>query len=102
MYVLVHRLWNAARKAAGASRKITLLSLRHFFASAGLAEGVPATDMAVWLGHSDPRTTYQTYAHVLPDAPERLRSVMDDVLSLKTQLVLPLQFEALHESVSPC
>ncbi|ELS50979.1 hypothetical protein STVIR_8049 [Streptomyces viridochromogenes Tue57] len=31
-----------------------------------------------------------------------MRSVMDDVLSLKTQLVLPLQFEALHETASPC
>ncbi len=102
MYALVHRLWTAARRAAGVSRKITPLWLRHFFASAGLGKGVPVTDMAVWLGHSDPRTTYQTYAHVLPDAPERLRSVMDDVLSLKTQLVLPLQFEALHETASPC
>ncbi|MGW2424779.1 hypothetical protein ACWC0C_36990 [Streptomyces sp. NPDC001709] len=54
------------------------------------------TDMAVWLGHSDPRMTYQTYAHVLPDAPERLRSVMDDALSLKTQLVLPLQFDRVN------
>lgn len=52
--------------------------------------------MAVWLGHSDPRMTYQTYAHVLPDAPERLRSVMDDALSLKTQLVLPLQFDRVN------
>ncbi|WP_123970267.1 tyrosine-type recombinase/integrase [Streptomyces sp. TLI_185] len=90
------------QKAAGVSRKITPLWLRHFFASVGLAKGVPVTDMAVWLGHSDSRTTYQTYAHVLPDAPERLRSVLDDVLSLRTQLVLPLQGEALHETASPC
>lgn len=92
MYALVHRLWQAARKAAGITRRVTSQWLRHFFASVGLAKGVPVTDMAAWLGHSDPRTTYQTYAHVLPDAPERLRSVMDDVLSLKTQLVLPLQW----------
>jgi integrase len=66
MYALVHRLCTADRKAAGVSRKITPLWLRHFFASADLAKGVPVTDMAVWLGHSDPRTTYQTHAHVLP------------------------------------
>lgn len=102
MYALVHRLWQAARKAAGVARRITPQWLRHFFASVGLAKGVPVTDMAAWLGHSDPRTTYQTYARVLPDAPERLRPVMDDVLTLRTQLVLPLQFEALHETLTPC
>lgn len=102
MYALVHRLWQAARKAAGVARRITPQWLRHFFASVGLAKGVPVTDMAAWLGHSDPRTTYQTHARVLPDAPERLRPVMDDVLTLRTQLVLPLQFEALHETLTPC
>ncbi|MFF7309086.1 tyrosine-type recombinase/integrase [Streptomyces sp. NPDC008137] len=101
MYALVHRLWQAARRAAGVTRKVTPQWLRHFFASVGLAKGVPVTDMAAWLGHSDPRTTYEIYAHVLPDAPERLRSVMDDVLSLKTQLVLPLQFEFMRDTATP-
>lgn len=59
------------------------------------------TGIAVRLGHSDPRTTYQTYMHVLPDAPERLGLVMGDVLSFKTQLALPLQLDALHETASP-
>jgi integrase len=92
MYALWHRLWHAARKAARVVRNITPQWLRHFFATVGLSKGVPVTDMAAWLGHSDPRTTYTTYAHVLPGAPERLRMVMDAVLSLKAQLVLPLQF----------
>lgn len=98
MYSLVDRLWRNARKAAGITRKITTHWLRHFFASAGLARGVPVTDMAEWLGHRDPKVTLQTYAHVMPDAPDRLRSVMDAVFNLETELSLPLEFEAVLEA----
>lgn len=56
------------------------------------------TDMAEWLGHRDPKITLQTYAHVMPDAPDRLRSVMDAVFNLETELSLPLEFEAIVEA----
>ncbi|MGW7303094.1 tyrosine-type recombinase/integrase [Streptomyces sp. NPDC054829] len=98
MYSLVDRLWRNAKKAAGISRRITTHWLRHFFASAGLSKGVPVTDMAEWLGHRDPRITHQTYAHVMPDAPERLRSLMDAVFTMQTELDLPLEFEAVVEA----
>ncbi|WP_194236026.1 hypothetical protein [Streptomyces acidicola] len=54
--------------------------------------------MAEWLGHRDPRVTHQTYAHVMPDAPERLRSLMDAVFTLQSELDLPLEFEAVVEA----
>ncbi|WP_328485923.1 tyrosine-type recombinase/integrase [Streptomyces zaomyceticus] len=98
MYALVDRLWRNAKKAAGIARKITPHWLRHFFASAGLSKGVPVTDMAEWLGHRDPRITHQTYAHVMPDAPERLRLLMDAVFTMETELHLPLEFESVLES----
>ncbi|MFJ5974626.1 tyrosine-type recombinase/integrase [Streptomyces sp. NPDC093060] len=98
MYSLVDRLWRNAKKAAGISRRITTHWLRHFFASAGLSKGVPVTDMAEWLGHRDPRITHQTYAHVMPDAPERLRRLMDAVFTMQTELNLPLEFEAIVEA----
>ncbi|MER6121957.1 tyrosine-type recombinase/integrase [Streptomyces sp. NPDC001795] len=98
MYSLVDRLWRKAKKAAGVSRRITTHWLRHFFASAGLSKGVPVTDMAEWLGHRDPRITHQTYAHVMPDAPERLRTLMDAVFTMQTELDLPLEFEAVVEA----
>ncbi|MFZ3492954.1 tyrosine-type recombinase/integrase [Streptomyces sp. 5.8] len=98
MYSLVDRLWRKAKTAAGITRKITPHWLRHFFASAGLSKGVPVTDMAEWLGHRDPKITYQTYAHVMPDAPQRLRTVMDSVFTLESELTLPLAFEALTEA----
>ncbi|WP_244809791.1 tyrosine-type recombinase/integrase [Streptomyces sp. So13.3] len=98
MYSLISRLWHAARCAAGIVREITPHWLRHFFASAGLAKGVPVTDMAEWLGHRDSRTTHRTYAHVMPDAPERLRTVMDSIFTLEAEVNLPLEFEAVHEA----
>jgi hypothetical protein len=94
MYSLVDRLWRNAKKAAGITRRITTHWLRHFFASAGLSKGLPVTVMAEWLGHRDPRITYQTYAHVMADAPECLRSLMDAVFTMQTELDLPLEFEA--------
>ncbi|MFD4861019.1 tyrosine-type recombinase/integrase [Streptomyces atratus] len=98
MYCLVDRLWRNAKRAAGIKRRITTHWLRHFFASAGLSKGVPVTDMAEWLGHRDPRITHQTYAHVMPDAPERLRSLLDAVFTMQTELNLPLEFEAVVEA----
>ncbi|MCX4776186.1 tyrosine-type recombinase/integrase [Streptomyces sp. NBC_01264] len=98
MYSLVDRLWRSAKAGAGITRRITPHWLRHFFASAGLSKGVPVTDMAEWLGHRDPKITYQTYSHVMPDAPQRLRTVMDSVFTLESELTLPLSFEALAEA----
>ncbi|MGW4162476.1 tyrosine-type recombinase/integrase [Streptomyces sp. NPDC004788] len=95
MYSLVDRLWRSAKRSAGITRKITPHWLRHFFASAGLSKGVPVSDMAEWLGHRDPRITLETYAHVMPDAPERLRNLMDSVFTRQTELTLPLEFDAL-------
>ncbi|MER8047723.1 tyrosine-type recombinase/integrase [Streptomyces sp. NPDC094032] len=95
MYSLVDRLWRAAKGNAGITRKITPHWLRHFFASARLSKGVPVSDMAEWLGHRDPRITLETYAHVMPDAPQRLRSLMDAVFTRQTELTLPLEFDAL-------
>ncbi|WHM40034.1 hypothetical protein [Streptomyces sp. BPTC-684] len=34
----------------------------------------------------------------MPDAPERLRTVMDSIFSREVQLSLPLEFEAVYEA----
>ncbi|MFJ6484582.1 MULTISPECIES: tyrosine-type recombinase/integrase [unclassified Streptomyces] len=98
MYSLVDRLWRRAEQSAGITRKITSHWLRHFFASAGLSKGVPVTDMAEWLGHRDPRITHETYAHVMPDTPGRLRALMDSVFTRETELSLPLEVEAVAQA----
>ncbi|MGT2526438.1 hypothetical protein ACU4GG_03915 [Streptomyces nojiriensis] len=55
------------------------------------------TDLAEWLGHRDPRITHETYAHVRPDAPGRLRALMS-VFTGETELSLPLEFEAVSRA----
>ncbi|MEU6772449.1 hypothetical protein [Streptomyces sp. NPDC046759] len=54
--------------------------------------------MAEWLGHRDPGITHQTYAHVMPDAPGRLRSLMDAVFTMQIELDPPRKFEAVVEA----
>ncbi|BAU81294.1 integrase [Streptomyces laurentii] len=56
------------------------------------------SDLAEWLGHRDPRITLETYAHTMPDAPERLRNLVDSVFTGQTELALPLEFDALVET----
>ncbi|MEU9795021.1 site-specific integrase [Streptomyces sparsogenes] len=87
------RWWTAAIKDAGLQRNVKRHWLRHFFASAALSRGVPVHEVAEWLGHTDPRVTYQMYSHVMPDAPERLRVLMDSVFTGVEALELPQEFE---------
>lgn len=41
-------------------------TLRKTFASYAIMKGVPITKIAKWLGHTDPKLTYSTYAHLAP------------------------------------
>ncbi|MFE2104349.1 tyrosine-type recombinase/integrase [Kitasatospora sp. NPDC059463] len=60
--------------------KYTPHSLRHFFASAALANGVPIHEVSHWLGHKSIKTTVDIYGHLVPGAFHRCREVMDSVL----------------------
>ncbi|MFD7861804.1 tyrosine-type recombinase/integrase [Streptomyces sp. NPDC059783] len=44
---------------------------RHTFASVVLAEGETITQLAAWLGHSDPAFTLRTYVHFMPTSGSR-------------------------------
>jgi len=52
-------------------------SLRHFYASTALAEGVPITDVSRWLGHTSIEVTHQTYGHLVPANFSRARAALD-------------------------
>ena len=54
--------WNIDRV-----RKPGVHSLRHSAARHWLANGVPVNQVAVWLGHSNPMVTLQTYLPLAPD-----------------------------------
>ncbi|MFE4058404.1 tyrosine-type recombinase/integrase [Streptomyces sp. NPDC059096] len=56
--------------------KYTPRSLRHFFASTALANGVPIHEVSRWLGHRSVKTTVDIYGHLLPGAWERCRKVL--------------------------
>ncbi|WP_098008090.1 tyrosine-type recombinase/integrase [Streptomyces sp. sk226] len=56
--------------------KYTPRSLRHFFASTALANGVPIHEVSRWLGHRSVKTTVDIYGHLLPGAWERCREVL--------------------------
>ncbi|ARP74348.1 site-specific integrase [Streptomyces pluripotens] len=48
--------------------RYTPRSLRHFFASTALANGVPIHEVSRWLGHRSVRTTVDIYGRLLPSA----------------------------------
>lgn len=62
---LVHREWRHWRKVIGA--QVRFHDLRHSAASLMLAQGSDVKEIQVVLGHSNIRTTAETYTHVLPD-----------------------------------
>ncbi|WP_307813085.1 tyrosine-type recombinase/integrase [Streptomyces sp. N35] len=55
-------------------------SLRHFFASTALANGIPIHEVSRWLGHRSIKTTVDTYGRLVPQAWDRCRMVMQDAL----------------------
>ena len=53
-------------------------SLRHFYASIALAEGIPITEVSRWLGHKSIEATHQIYGHLVPSSFDRARTALDN------------------------
>jgi integrase len=62
---------------AGIPRGFTPHSLRHAFVSALLSQGVPITDVAVWLGHRNINVTYSIYGHLVPSSLGRAQEALN-------------------------
>jgi integrase len=60
--------------------KYTPHGLRHFFASTALARGIPIHEVSRWLGHRKINTTVDIYGHLLPEAWDRCREVIEDAM----------------------
>lgn len=71
--------WQPALRAAGvlAGQANGMHALRHYFASACLANGVDIRALSEYLGHHDAGFTLSTYTHLMPDADERARGAID-------------------------
>lgn len=60
-------------------------TLRHYYASVALADGVNIKELAEYLGHHDPAFTLRMYAHMLPSSHGRAsQAVQKRRLSLLT------------------
>jgi integrase len=71
--------WHRAVEAAGLApgRDNGFHVLRHTYASLLLAGGVDVRTVSEALGHHDPGFTLRTYAHLMPDAGEKIRAAID-------------------------
>jgi integrase len=72
-------LWTEWRDAAGWPKEGTFHSLRHFFATTLMSNGVEPQDVQKALRHANLRITLETYVHWLPKK-DRPRGVVGDVL----------------------
>lgn len=67
----------AAGRAGRSSVILGYVSCRGRYASTLLYDGVDIRALASYLGHHDPAFTLRIYAYLLPDAADRMRSVID-------------------------
>jgi integrase len=66
-----------AAERAGLPPEFIPHSLRHYFASAALAKGIPITEVSRWLGHKSIEVTHQIYGHLVPSSFDRARTALD-------------------------
>lgn len=71
-------VWKNARTRIGLD--LDTHALRHFFASALIAEGASVKQVQTVLGHSSAVITLRVYAHLWPGDDDRTRSAIDSVL----------------------
>ena len=74
-------IWRPAREAAGLeeSRRNGMHGARHFYASKLLDGGTSIRTLADYLGHADPGFTLRTYTHLMPEAEDKSKRVLDGV-----------------------
>lgn len=86
--------WHKATKAAGLPDDFTPHDLRHYFASAALADGVQMMEVSRWLGHASIQITVDLYGHLTQDAPGRLRGAIDRALRPQLDVARKARTEA--------
>ena len=64
------------RYKGGSNHGIGMHTLRHYYASVTLADGVNIKELAEYLGHHDPAFTLRMYAHMLPSSHARARQAV--------------------------
>nr|WP_030716234.1 tyrosine-type recombinase/integrase [Streptomyces sp. NRRL S-237] len=77
-----HYLQNQCRRIKRASEVdvpggMAIHSLRHFFPSNYLTNGIPITDVAEWMGHKSLDITFKIYRHLMPGSIGKAAKVLD-------------------------
>lgn len=67
-------------RAGSVTPKVTFHALRHYYASLLIRHGESVTTVQARLGHASASETLNTYAHLWPDAEDRTRQAVDDVM----------------------
>ncbi|MGW7596076.1 tyrosine-type recombinase/integrase, partial [Streptomyces rubiginosohelvolus] len=73
---------------------MTMYSFRHYFASNALGQGIPITDVAEWMGHSDINITFRTYRHLLPGSVSKAAKLLNNGLNFTSTTAEPTQVAA--------
>ena len=77
-YRHIHNVWVRVLKRAGLPYK-KFHALRHTHASQLIAAGVPVTEVAKRLGHSNVGTTLNVYSHAIKGSDEKVSKVVENV-----------------------
>ncbi|MEV5843493.1 site-specific integrase [Streptomyces sp. NPDC051985] len=70
------------RNLAHIPQGMVLYSLRHFFASNCLSQGIPITDVAEWMGHRNIAVTFRIYRHLMPGSISSAAQILNHNLAL--------------------
>lgn len=73
----LRRYMRRLMRQAGVSEITPYEAMRHGAASRMARRGVPAQDIAAWIGHTDAAFTYRTYIHSRPEDLAEARDALD-------------------------
>lgn len=76
-YQTCRRAWKLIVERSSLDWSPVLHDLRHYYASVLLKEGVAITEVSRALGHASPTKTLSVYAHVIGDAHDGIRRVLN-------------------------
>ncbi len=68
--------------SSGTDNKVTMHSLRHFYASLLIRHGESVKVVQSRLGHATAAETLDTYSHLWPDSEDRTRDAVEAVLGI--------------------
>lgn len=78
-YYYLSNQWQRIKRVGEAEipEGMVMYSFRHFFASNCLANRIPITDVAEWMGHKSIDVTFKIYRHLMPGSIGKAAKLLD-------------------------